>query len=242
MAGKQSKIYAVFQGFQPGLYDSWAAAAPQVQGFKGARYKGFRQVAEAIAWLRACTLTASESVDEAIINLIKNSYMADSQVNSDITRSNGEIVIHTDGSAAPNPGSGGYGIVLQQGQLRKELSAGYQLTTNNRMEMLAVIVALQALKSPAKVTLYTDSKYVVDSITKGWVKRWQARDWKKSDGKQAENIDLWQQLLPLLDQHEVSLQWIKGHAGHPENERCDVLANEARKSGMLREDAGYLSR
>ena len=134
------------------------------------------------------------------------------------------ITIYTDGSALGNPGPGGYGAVLLSGHHRKELSQGFRLTTNNRMELTGVISALAALKEPCQVLLTTDSKYVVDSITKGWVYGWKKRGWVKSDKKPALNVDLWEQLLPLLERHKVAFHWVKGHAGHPENERCDQLA------------------
>ena len=139
-----------------------------------------------------------------------------------------QITIYTDGSALGNPGPGGYGAVLLSGHHRKELSQGFRLTTNNRMELTGVIMALSALKEPCHVVLTTDSKYVVDSVTKGWVYGWQKRGWVKADEKPALNVDLWQQLLPLLERHEVEFVWVKGHAGHPENERCDRMAVEQR--------------
>ena len=120
------------------------------------------------------------------------------------------------------------GAVLRYGVKEKELSGGAEQTTNNRMELTGVIMALSALKEPCHVVLTTDSKYVVDSITKGWVYGWQKRGWVKADKKPALNVDLWQQLLPLLERHEVEFVWVKGHAGHPENERCDRMAVEQR--------------
>lgn len=137
------------------------------------------------------------------------------------------IIIYTDGGAQPNPGIGGYGAVLMSGQHRKELSGSEPQTTNNRMELTAVIVALEALKNPSQVTLYSDSKYIIDAITKGWLAGWQRRNWKKADKKPVENQDLWQRLLPQLSNHEIDWQWVKGHAGIPENERCDELAGLA---------------
>lgn len=122
---------------------------------------------------------------------------------------------------------------------RKELSQGYRVTTNNRMEMLAVIKALECLKEPCQVTLYSDSKYVVDSITKGWVYGWKKRGWIKSDKKKALNVDLWERLLPLLEKHQVEFVWVKGHAENVENERCDELARGAIASGELLEDENY---
>ena len=135
-----------------------------------------------------------------------------------------KIEIFTDGACSGNPGPGGWGAVLRYNGHEKELSCGYNLTTNNRMELLAAIVALEALKEPCNITLYSDSKYLVDSITKGWVYGWQKKGWIKSDRKKAQNIDLWQRLLGLLKIHTVEFVWVKGHAGHPENERCDELA------------------
>ena len=134
------------------------------------------------------------------------------------------VEIFTDGACSGNPGPGGYGVILRFGEHIKELSGGAPDTTNNRMELTGVIVALSALKEPCKVTLTTDSKYVVDSVTKGWVYGWKKKGWIKSDKKPALNVDLWEQLLPLLEKHEVTFNWVKGHAGHPENERCDELA------------------
>lgn len=135
-----------------------------------------------------------------------------------------QVEIFTDGACSGNPGPGGWGAVLRFGVHEKELSGGEASTTNNRMELSAVIAALSALKEPCQVRLTTDSKYVCDSVTKRWVYGWKARGWKKSDGKLALNVDLWEQLLPLLERHQVTFVWVKGHAGHPENERCDSLA------------------
>ena len=135
-----------------------------------------------------------------------------------------QVEIFTDGACSGNPGPGGWGAVLRFGTVEKELSGGEPETTNNRMELTAVIEALSALKEPCAVRLTTDSKYVCDSINKGWVYGWQKRGWVKSDKKPALNVDLWERLLPLLETHRVELIWVKGHAGHPENERCDRLA------------------
>lgn len=150
-----------------------------------------------------------------------------------------KIDIYTDGACSGNPGAGGYGIVMLYKGARKELSQGYRVTTNNRMEMLAVIKALECLKEPCQVTLYSDSKYVVDSITKGWVYGWKKRGWIKSDKKKALNVDLWERFLPLLEKHQVEFVWVKGHAENVENERCDELARGAIASGELLEDENY---
>ena len=150
-----------------------------------------------------------------------------------------KLDIYTDGACSGNPGSGGYGVVMLYKGARKELSQGYKTTTNNRMEALAVIKALKALKEPCEVTLYSDSKYVVDSITKGWVYNWKKKNWIKSDKKKALNVDLWERLLPLLEKHNVEFVWVKGHADNVENERCDELARMAIASGNLLEDENY---
>ena len=134
------------------------------------------------------------------------------------------VEIYTDGACSGNPGPGGYGAILVYNGREKELSGGEKQTTNNRMELLAVITALEALKEPCSVTLTTDSKYVSDGITQGWAESWQARGWRKSDGKPAMNPELWERLLSLLKIHSVEFVWVKGHAGHPYNERCDTLA------------------
>ena len=139
-----------------------------------------------------------------------------------------QVYIFSDGACSGNPGPGGYGVILRCEGKEKELSGGEHQTTNNRMELMGVITGLEALKYPCKVTIQTDSKYVVDSIEKGWAKSWKKNGWIKSDKKPALNSDLWDRLLKLLDIHEVTFTWIKGHAGHPENERCDRLAVEQR--------------
>jgi ribonuclease HI len=144
------------------------------------------------------------------------------------------ITIYTDGACSGNPGPGGYGAVMLDAHgRRKELSAGFRNTTNNRMELLAVIVALEALKMPCDVTLYSDSQYVVKAIEEKWLVNWQKRGWKKSDKSPVLNIDLWKRLLPLLEVHRVKFVWTKGHAGTIENERCDELAVAASQEADL---------
>lgn len=135
-----------------------------------------------------------------------------------------KVEIYTDGACSGNPGAGGYGAIIVYRGVEKEISGGCADTTNNRMELSAVIEALSALREPCEVTVTSDSKYVVDGMEKGWARSWRARGWRKSDGKAALNADLWQRLLALCENHRVSFVWIKGHAGHPYNERCDRLA------------------
>lgn len=134
------------------------------------------------------------------------------------------VEIFTDGACSGNPGPGGWGAVLRYNGAEKELSGGERQTTNNRMELMAAIAALSALKEPCEVVLTTDSKYLCDALTKGWAKSWQQNGWRKKDKKPALNADLWEKILRLFDRHRVTLCWVKGHNGHPENERCDALA------------------
>jgi len=146
-----------------------------------------------------------------------------------------QITIYTDGAARGNPGPGGYGIVLVSGEFRKEISEGFKHTTNNRMELLAVIVALKTLKIPgSEVTIYTDSKYVADAVTKGWV-----YDWVKKRFKGKKNPDLWLRFLEIYKKHIVKFVWVKGHNNNPLNERCDELAVAASMKAELKEDTGY---
>ncbi len=134
------------------------------------------------------------------------------------------VDIYTDGACRGNPGRGGWGAILVYGGVEKELSGGERETTNNRMELTAVISALRALREPCEVTLTSDSKYVIDAITKGWAVSWRAKGWRKADKSPALNVDLWETLLGLLEKHKVEFVWVHGHTGHPYNERCDVLA------------------
>ena len=148
-----------------------------------------------------------------------------------------KITIYTDGASSGNPGPGGYGIVMKSGTHRKELSAGYKRTTNNRMELLAVIVALETLKvGNCDVTIYTDSRYVVDAVTKGWLFSWVQKGFK---GK--KNPDLWNRFLAIYKKHNVNFVWVKGHASVPENERCDSLAVKASRASALLDDEGYVA-
>ena len=135
-----------------------------------------------------------------------------------------KVDIFTDGACSGNPGPVGYGTILRCGGVEKELSGGEPDTTNTRMELMAVIVGLKALKRPCDVTIYTDSQYVANGITKGWAESWRKNGWRKADKKPAQNPDLWEALLDELSKHEYKIVWLKGHAGHPENERCDKLA------------------
>ena len=148
------------------------------------------------------------------------------------------VTIYTDGACTGNPGPGGYCAILEYGEHRRELSGGFRRTTNNRMELMAAIKALEALKERCEVTLVSDSEYVVNGITKGWARGWRAKSWRRS-GKTVPNWELWRQLLELCEYHHVRFEWVRGHAGHVENERCDALAVAAAGGPDLPADSGY---
>lgn len=151
-----------------------------------------------------------------------------------------EVHIYTDGSSLGNPGPGGWAAILVWGETTKEISQGYRETTNNRMEIRGVLHALERLKRPCAVHVFSDSKYVVDAITKGWLVNWQRNGWRTAGKKQVKNRDLWEQMAHQLTQHQVIFHWVKAHAGHPENERCDELAKKAAMAEDLRDDVGYI--
>lgn len=234
MATKK-KCYAVARGRVPGIYDSWPEAETQVRGFAGARFKGFPTHAEAAAWMKSPSAAAPGPKARKPKN-------GPAKGGVPAPPKEGEITVYTDGGAINNPGPGGYGTVILHDGDRRELCGGFRLTTNNRMELMACIVALREVSPRDKpITLYSDSSYVVNGITKKWAVGWRKRGWIKSDGKPAINPDLWRELLELTEELTVTFCWVKGHAGHPLNERCDELAvSSARKSG-LPVDEGYES-
>jgi len=146
------------------------------------------------------------------------------------------VDIFTDGACSGNPGKGGYGVILKYNGVEKELSEGFVNTTNNRMEILAAVKGLEILKEPCNVTLYSDSKYLVDSVNQGWLIKWEKNNWYRTKTEKAKNVDLFKRLLAMLNKHKVEFVWIKGHAGHPENERCDQLATSAAAGSELSTD------
>jgi len=151
-----------------------------------------------------------------------------------------EIKLYSDGGAEPNPGKGGFGLIMSYKGIKREFSQGYELTTNNRMELLGVIYGLERLKTKSVVHVFTDSRYVIDGIEKGWAERWKSKNWYRTRTEKASNYDLWGRLLTLISAHqEVVFNWVKGHAGHQENERCDELAFEALNGSNLQVDIGY---
>ncbi len=268
MASK--KFYAVAVGRVPGLYSVWEQARRQVDGFAGARFKGFSSRGEAEAWLADPELrrisavraapsgraeTTSGSGDRGVIGPEVGQVTASrgkvgsggagrpaAAVGPDLSAAPGpgEVVIYTDGGAINNPGPGGYGVVQLYDDQRRELAGGFRLTTNNRMELMACIVALRELEQRDKpVRLYSDSSYVVNGINKGWAKNWRRRGWIKADRQPALNPDLWGELLDLVAGLQVSFHWVRGHAGNPLNERCDQLAVAMARSSGLPVDEGY---
>lgn len=152
-----------------------------------------------------------------------------------------KVIIYTDGSCLGNPGPGGWAAILELAGSghRREIGGGYRLTTNNRMEILAAIMGLSALKEPCLVSLQSDSRYLCDSVNKGWLRNWQARNWVKTDKKAVLNVDLWQRLIPLLDAHKVAFEWLEGHAGHQWNEKCDELARSHAMKTSLPADRAF---
>ncbi len=150
-----------------------------------------------------------------------------------------EIIIYTDGACSGNPGPGGYGCVLRYNKNRRELSGGFRKTTNNRMEIIAAVKGLETLKYPCRVELYSDSKYLVNAIEKGWAKRWKANNWMRTKSEEAKNPDLWKKMLNLCEIHQIKFIWVKGHASNEENNRCDELAVEATCGSGLPIDTGY---
>jgi ribonuclease HI len=227
------KYYAVKQGRAPGIYNTWfgpGGAEEQVRGWAGARYKRFASRAEASAWLGNLDNNKDAGADRP---LKKSS----SEARSDSFPEN--VIIYTDGSCRGNPGPGGYGIVITNRGKRKELSGGFRRTTNNRMELMACIVALETLKKPERIVLHSDSSYVVNGISKGWAKKWQANNWRRTSSEQAANADLWERLLRLCERHQVKIIWVRGHAGNPGNTRCDELALRAASGDNLAVDAGF---
>ncbi len=242
MSKKKKQYYVVVNGRRPGIYDKWFGedgAADQVENFPEAIYKGFYSREEAIEWLKEFSEGTLSNLAPELLEVVETDALTqNTESPEDILRA-GKVLIYTDGGAINNPGPGGYGVVLKYKERRQELSGGFRATTNNRMEILACIEGLRALKQKCSVVIYSDSKYVVESMSQGWVKRWQANDWMRSDKHKAENADLWEQLLDLCDQHEVEFRWTRGHVGKKDNERCDQLAMEAARRKGLPADAGY---
>ena len=230
MATKK-KFYAIFKGREPGIYTTWPEAQRQIDGYAGAVYKGFYTRPEAEAWMRTPSYRSAAPKKAAATGVPKCRTAAPRK---------GEVLIYTDGGSINNPGPGGYGVVQICDGRRQELAGGFKFTTNNRMELMACIVVLRQLPFRDRpVSIYSDSSYVVNGITKGWAQGWRRNNWLKADKKPALNADLWAELLDLTAGLDVTFCWVKGHAGHPENERCDQLANAMARTPGQPEDKGY---
>ena len=230
----QKKYYVVIRGFKPGIYDKWYGdngAEIQVRGFSKPVYKGFRTLKEAEAWKKTFEGKNSSVIQHPILTTttlqVKDSHIEDEKPN---------LVIYTDGGALGNPGPGGYAAIIIKDEEVREFSGGYRLTTNNRMELMACIRALENLEQNSSIVLHSDSKYVVDAINKGWAERWRANNWMRNKAAPAKNADLWQRLLGLCKQHHIQFKWVKGHANNEGNERCDQLVKIVAKSTGLPTD------
>lgn len=227
----KKKFYAIAKGRKPGIYTDWPSAEAQVKGYGEASFKGFPSRDEAEAWIKnpGASLKKPKSHKENSTPKYNKPKLAANC-----------IEIYTDGGAMGNPGPGGYGTVIIVDGEQEELSGGYRHTTNNRMELMACIKGISALPvTDRPVALFSDSSYVVNGYSKGWAKGWRKRGWLKSDGKAAVNSDLWKQLLDITKNLQISFHWVKGHAGHPLNERCDELAVQSARGNDLIEDVGY---
>ncbi len=236
-------FYAVIRGRRPGIYTQWSGpggAEEQIKGHPGAVYRGFATREEAKYYLRTGGEVLPAQPRLVDVDPVRSGLQPDApppDYQPDLEA--GKVVIFTDGASTGNPGPGGYGVLMMSGKERKEMSGGFRCTTNNRMELLGVITALSALRQRVPVVLYSDSRYVVDAVEKGWARRWRALGWMRDGTNRAENADLWARLLDLLDRCPVEFRWVRGHADHPENERCDALAVQASRRGDLPPDPGF---
>ncbi len=227
----KKKFYAVAAGNRTGIFQTWPECETQVKGVAGARYKSFDSREEAEKWL------ADGGVYEKKPKTVKTAADAVTPEHKSIS---GKLLVYTDGSSLNNPGPGGWAVVILESDGPNELFGAFRKTTNNRMELLACIKALEAVKENGlEALLHTDSSYVVNGIEKGWAKSWRKRGWRKSDGNEALNSDLWARLLDLVEKVPVSFKWVKGHAGNEYNERCDQLAVAAAKDHPSAIDEGY---
>ena len=235
------KFYAVARGRNPGIYSRWfgpGGAHEQVDGFADAVFKGFPTLEEAREFVKNPPARKGRRKPTAGKTAAKPRSGLPPSSPAEVP--DRDILVFTDGGALGNPGPGGYGAVILEGDGRRELSGGRRLTTNNRMEMMAVIEALEACEPGRRILLFSDSRYVVDAIEKGWARRWRANDWMRNKTEPAVNPDLWERLLDLVDRHDVRFGWVKGHAGVEHNERCDALVRkESAKGDELPMDGGY---
>lgn len=252
MSKRKKSYYAVARGRETGIYDEWSGeggAEEQVKGFQGALYKGFHTRDDAKKWLQQQGCKQMHSYQNLPGGKQQPGQteiertMADTgrgARSSSTSRKADSVRIYTDGGAIVNPGPGGYGVVILDGKRREELSGGRRRTTNNRMELMACIEGLKDTKKRS-VVIYSDSRYVINGIEKGWARRWRANGWMRNKTQSAENADLWAELLEQCEIHDVEWVWVKGHAGNRENERCDQLARLAVREKRLLPDEAYES-
>lgn len=236
---QKKKFYAVRTGLQPGIYLTWDDCKRQVDGYPKAEYKSFSTRQEAEDYLKEVHRAPAPKAGKPI----KTAAEIAPRMAAALEAPPDRIILYTDGACTGNPGRGGYGAVLLNKGVLTEFSGGFRRTTNNRMEIMACIVGLKALKEPSDVTLYSDSKYVVNAMTQNWAVNWRRRGWKRrlGDGSEAPalNADLWAQMLELCDKHRVKFEWVRGHDGNEGNERCDQLARDAAASSDLAIDTVY---
>ena len=228
----KKKFYAVAVGRGCGIFTDWTTTEKQVKGFPGAIFKSFLNKADAEKWLEDPVYSKkpspSRKTPQDVVAPVKHS---------------ADIIIYTDGGSINNPGPGGYGVVIVESGQQQEISGGFRLTTNNRMEMVAAIVALRRFETRVEqIQLFSDSSSLVNGIEKGWAGKWQLNGWKRSDGQDVLNIDLWKELIRLTANGNVHFQWVKGHAGNTLNERCDQLAVASARIEDLPVDCGYENR
>jgi ribonuclease HI len=223
---KQKKYYAVVKGINPGIYANWEETKTQVNGFPGAIYKSFKTQKEAADFIK--DPSGEKKTGAPIRSITMNRELEPKDC----------IIVYVDGGSLGNPGPGGYGIVIDGWE---KISSGFQLTTNNRMELMAVIKTLENLiDSNKKIIIYSDSSYVINGINKGWVKNWEKNKWFKSNGEPVLNSDLWKNLLELTGKIKLELRKVKGHSGDPLNEEADQLAKAAARSKAFFQDTEYL--
>ena len=244
MAKKKKQYYAVVKGRVPGIYRTWfgaGGAAEQVQGLDDARYRGFFTQEEMFAWLADLPqrMLKKEAPELAALAAENKGNTPSLEEEARALLAAGKVVIFTDGSADTHSRCGGYGAVVRSGTARKELSGGFRGTTNNRMELTAVIRALETLEKPSDVVVFSDSQYVVRAMRESWIENWNANGWARDKKQELKNADLWQQLYALDKKHHVTYQWVRGHSGTRENERCDRLALAAlQKKGLPLDNGG----
>jgi len=234
------KYYAVARGRATGIFSTWFGtgnAEEQVRGCAGARYKGFADIEEARVWLRE----QQSAPDKKQPTRKPRPDIQTTRTATEVSAHAADVSIYTDGGCSCNPGPGGYGAVIIADGKRRELSGGFRHTTNNRMELTACIEALKHVQPGTSAVVHSDSQYVVNGISRGWAAKWRSQGWMRTKTDAAENFDLWNTLLDLCEERCVRFVWVKGHAGNPENERCDELATQASAAKQPARDLNFES-